>query len=293
MGWPLGAPRHRSPPRLPPARHAWVCWEGTRIKVSALCQCLLPPAWAAGAQGAVGVPEGPQGGSGLCPAGLLPGVSHALLWRRRLVLSTRAWGEGRWHRGWAALLPPSCPADPLCCRGCGGVRVARLAASGWEGLGVRREVLIHGQRGCWGSPWHPSLVPGLLHASLCPGPCERAVPSWGRGNPGDAHRMPRHDAVLAGCPQPRCSALTRAHCGLQGPPRPPYPGSPARLPQLPSSEHTGKPAMKSGQKPSMAAAAKRVLGYKRTYSINPPGPVPFLPPNPLGRRHAGNAWARA
>lgn len=49
---------------------AWICWEGTRIKVSALCPCLLPPARA--------------------PMGQLPPprVSQALLWCW-LLLPTR------------------------------------------------------------------------------------------------------------------------------------------------------------------------------------------------------------
>lgn len=65
-GEPLaaGAPRCRSPPGLPRALHVWVCWEGTCIKVSALCPCVPPPACGPGDPGgSPGVPDVPS----LCP----------------------------------------------------------------------------------------------------------------------------------------------------------------------------------------------------------------------------------
>lgn len=63
-------------------------------------------------------------------------------------------------------------------------------------------------------------------------------------------------------------------------------GDPAPGP-APGGERTGKPAMKSGQEPSALPP-----GYKRIYSISP-RPGSALAPAPLGRRHAGNARARA
>lgn len=126
---------------------------------------------------------------------------------------------------------------------------------GWVGMPRRVP-------GDWGSLWHPrSSVPALLRAPLCP---EHAAGAEG----------------IPGCAGCRSLAVLSGHRGCHPCPRSIPAGGPG-------GERTGKPATKSGQEPSALSP-----GYKRIYSISPRAGS-ALAPAPLGRRHAGNARARA
>lgn len=102
-------PRHRSPWRCRAPR-AWICWEGTRIKVSALCPCLLL------------LFGGPTGQ--LPP----PGVSQALLWRC-LLLPTGFWGMGWEMLPWRARVG----RVGVTCGSWGGLAAPRMGRDAQEG----------------------------------------------------------------------------------------------------------------------------------------------------------------
>lgn len=103
------------------APRAWICWEGTRIKVSALCPCLLLLS---------------RGPTGQLPP---PSVTQALL-RHCLLLPTGFWGMGWEMLPWRAHV--------------GRVGVACGSWGGWQPhgwVGMPRRIPLHGQQSSLGT----------------------------------------------------------------------------------------------------------------------------------------------